>query len=102
MSEEAAGNLPQEYLLYQNYPNPFNASTQIRYQLPQPGDVSLVVYDITGRRIRTLLNDSRPAGSHSVLWDGKDQDGRPVGSGAYVYRLQAGDFVAIRKSLLLK
>jgi hypothetical protein len=89
--------LPLSAELYQNYPNPFNPSTLIRYQLPEAGSVSIKLFDLTGREIATLVNDSKPAGSHEVRVDaGK------LASGVYLYRLEAGAFVETRKMTLLR
>ncbi len=102
-SVEATPPLPTEFSLGQNYPNPFNAFTRIQYGLPGPSRVSLVVFNVLGQKVRTLLERrSQEAGFHSVDWDGRDDSGREVGSGLYVYRLQAGDFVQAKKMTLLR
>ncbi len=88
---------PQDFSLAQNYPNPFNPTTEIRYSIPQSGDVSLVIYSITGQEIARLVDDNQAGGDYSVAWDASS-----VSSGIYFYRLQAGDFVQTRKMLLLK
>jgi len=79
---------PARFELSQNAPNPFNPSTTIRYGVPHDGDVSLVIYDATGRFVRELVNRSIPVGFHMVIWDGRDNAGREMGSGVYLYRLQ--------------
>jgi hypothetical protein len=89
--------LPTEYLLAQNYPNPFNPSTQIHYELPNDGQVKLVVYDVLGREVTTLVNDVKAAGKYDASFSTK-----VVGSGVYFYRLQAGGFVNTKKMILLK
>lgn len=85
-----------------NEPNPFNPRTTIRFSLAAPGAVDLWVYDLRGRRVRTLLDESRPAGVQQVVWDGRDDAGVPLASGMYFYRLVANDFEQSRKMLLLK
>ncbi len=94
--------LPDRYGLNQNMPNPFNPSTAIRYQLPQAGPVRLSVYNLLGQEVRELVNESKEAGSFTATWDGTDALGRRVASGIYLYRIQAGDFSASRRMLLLK
>ncbi|HOD67350.1 MAG TPA: VWA domain-containing protein [candidate division Zixibacteria bacterium] len=94
--------LPSAYVLRQNYPNPFNPQTVISFDLPLPGRVALTVYNILGRETAVLADQRYPAGTHAVIWDGLDKDGRPVGSGVYLYRLEAGGAVLSRKMLLLR
>ncbi len=77
------------YALYQNYPNPFNPVTHIRYQLPEAGYVKVVVYDMLGRELKTLVDDFREAGYYAVIWDGRNQFGKTASSGVYLYRLTA-------------
>ncbi|KPJ58288.1 MAG: hypothetical protein AMJ46_14410 [Latescibacteria bacterium DG_63] len=108
-SEEAYGpievyveRVPNAYTLHQNYPNPFNPLCTIRYETPQAGRVSLRVFDATGCLVRTLVDVHREPGSYSELWDGRAEDGRELPSGVYFYRLEAGDFVAMRKMVLLR
>jgi len=95
-------DLPRVAALAQNSPNPFNPTTSIQMALPAAGPVDLVVYGLDGRVVRTLVSEALPAGFHTVAWDGRDDGGLPVASGAYIYRLRAGDFVSSRKMLLLK
>ncbi len=99
---EAESIVPEEFALAQNFPNPFNASTTITLQLALPSQVELSIYSISGQRVRTLINDSLPAGHHRLQWDGHNERGEPVASGAYLYQLSAGDFVATRQLMLLK
>ncbi len=94
---DALGEVPASFALSQNYPNPFNPSTTISYQLPVVSDVKLVVYDVLGREVATLVNGVEEPGSKSVVWNATG-----VASGVYFYRLWAGDFVQTRKLLLLK
>ena len=90
------------YRLEPNVPNPFNPSTTIRYQVAQAGRATLRVYDVSGSLVRTLVDRVHPAGAFDARWDGRDGQGRPVASGVYFYRLQAGDFVQTRRMVLLK
>jgi hypothetical protein len=96
--------LPKAYSLAQNSPNPFNPSTTISYSVPEGNTdhVSLSVYDLRGRLIRTLVDQVREAGNYSVFWDGTDRFGRQVSSGVYFYRIRAGEFTQSRKMVLLK
>jgi len=94
---------PREFALYPNVPNPFNPTTTIRYDVP-PGatSVQLVVYDVVGRRIRTLVDGVEPPGARAVTWEGRDDAGRFVASGVYFYRLRAGSTTLTRRMVLLK
>lgn len=94
---------PQTYHLGANFPNPFNPSTSIDYALPQAGSVELSVYDVLGRRVRVLTQDSRhAAGFYTATWDGLDHMGRSVASGVYFYRLKTPQFTRTQKMTLLK
>jgi len=93
--------VPTEYALHQNHPNPFNTETVIKYQLPKPGKVSLKIYNSIGQQIRTLVEEIKQAGEYEIHWDGIDENGSKVSSGIYIYRLQAGEFVSIKKMLFL-
>jgi hypothetical protein len=101
VDEQTADN-PVDYNLFQNYPNPFNPSTTIRYSIVEPGNVSIKIYDILGREIKTLVNDVRNAGTYSSTWNGDNDFGNKVSSGIYLYRMEAGSFVDTRKMILLK
>ena len=90
------------FQLEQNYPNPFNPSTTISYSVERTGEITLKIYDLLGRYVRTLVNDSRKTGEYSVVWDGKDDLGGQVASGHYFYRLTTGEFQSTRRMLLLK
>ncbi|UCC45582.1 MAG: T9SS type A sorting domain-containing protein, partial [Candidatus Zixiibacteriota bacterium] len=92
-----SSGLPSEHSLSQNRPNPFNPSTEISFSLPAAADVTLKVYNITGRLVTTLVDGRLEAGRHTVTWDGSD-----AASGVYFYRFQAAEFVASRKMILLK
>ena len=95
-------SLPDQYGLNRNMPNPFNPSTVIGYQLPEAGQVRLAIYNLLGQEVRVLVNERREAGSFTAAWDGTDALGRRVGSGVYLYRIQAGSFSATKRMLLLK
>jgi hypothetical protein len=90
-------NGPGLYLLYQNYPNPFNPATSIFYSLPDPGWVSLKVYDINGRIVETLVSEKQKAGLHEVIFNGSELAG-----GVYIYQLESNEFVDSRKLVLVK
>lgn len=93
---------PESFALHQNYPNPFNPSTTISYELPVDSEVSLVVYDILGHEVATLISKNQEAGYRSVNWRGLDNFGQRVSAGMYLYVIRAGDFSEPRKMLLLK
>ncbi|MDP3582955.1 MAG: FlgD immunoglobulin-like domain containing protein, partial [Ignavibacteria bacterium] len=94
--------LPTQFELSQNYPNPFNPTTVISYQLPANSFVTLKVYDMLGREVKTLVSQETAAGKYSVDWNGDDSYGNKVATGAYVYRIIAGDFISVKKMLLIK
>jgi hypothetical protein len=93
---------PRGYSLGQNYPNPFNPGTRIEFLLPEESTVDLTVYDILGRKVRTLVQGNYPASTgipYHVMWDATDQSGRHVASGVYIYRLSARGTSGIATSL---
>jgi lysophospholipase L1-like esterase len=94
--------IPRRTALYQNYPNPFNPMTKIRFDLGGYAHVQLSIYDIAGRRVRTLVNRHMPAGIYTEIWDGRDAKGETIASGVYFYRLKAGKKVFTRKAVFLK
>ncbi len=102
VSEPAGTPLPQAFELPQNYPNPFNPETTVRYQLDQAATVELAIFDVSGRRVRTLVHSRQKAGQHSVTWDGRDAHGRAVASGIYLYRLLAGRQVQTRRMVVVR
>lgn len=95
-------NTAEGYQLSQNYPNPFNPTTTISWKLAVGSHVELAIYDLLGQRIRTLVDGNKPAGAHQAQWDGRDDRGRAVSSGVYVYQIEAGGFVQSRKMLLVR
>jgi len=100
--DEPAATAPETYRLYQNYPNPFNPSTSISYQLADQVPVKLVIYDALGQEVRTLVHQHQAAGSYTVVWDGRDNSGHPVASGAYLYKLTADGFSQTRQMIFVK
>ncbi len=98
----ASQTLPRQIALGHNFPNPFNPSTSISFSLPRDQQVKLAVYSLDGRLLRTLLNETRTAGVHEVVWDGLDDRGRQVASGVYFCRLESGTFTAMEKMVLMK
>ena len=87
----------------QNYPNPFNSGTVIRFALSERRDIELSVFNLAGQQVATLVDGVRAAGVYALHWDGRDDDGRPLASGVYLYRLRAGEQqVETRKLLLLR
>lgn len=102
VGSEEDGDTPGRYVLDQNYPNPFNAGTRIRYILPSDGAAELSVYALDGRRVRTLTRGYRGAGSYEMAWDGRNEMGEEAASGAYLYRLRAGQISLVRRMVLMR
>jgi len=94
--------LPEQSRLHQNYPNPFNSATVIRFALPATVDMKLAIFNLAGQPIATLADGTRAAGTYILHWDGRDDDGRVLASGVYLYRLQTGQQVETRKLLLIR
>ena len=90
------------YNLSQNYPNPFNPETNIQFDLPRNEQVNLVIYNTRGQQVRTLANETYEAGSHTVTWDGRDDAGNQVASGAYFYRFTTNNHLEVKKMSLLR
>jgi hypothetical protein len=95
-------NAPEATYLAQNFPNPFNPVTKIVFGLDRPASISLRVYDVAGRLVRSIAEGERAAAHYSEAWDGRDASGRTVASGLYFYRLDAGTFTQTRKMILLR
>ena len=95
-------NVPRRTALHQNAPNPFNPMTTIRFDLARKGPLRLHVYDVAGRLVRTLIDDTMEPGMHQTVWNGQDDAGRQVSSGVYLYQLLAGEFRGTRKLVLLR
>lgn len=105
--EEDAAVIPTAFHLYQNYPNPFNPGTRFQYDLPKSTHVRLDIYNTLGQRIRTLVDEQKPAGTHKIIWDGQTDNGKAVAAGIYIYRLQANTssgriFVQSRKLVFVR
>lgn len=100
--DERASPIPEKFELRQNYPNPFNAGTDISYQLTESGKVMVTVYNLLGEPVRVLVNEEQAPGDHFIHWDAKDDLGRFVSSGVYLYQIHAGSFSDVRKAVFVK
>lgn len=94
--------IPQQFALHANYPNPFNPSTTIAFDIAEPVFVKLTIYNTLGQQVRNLYNDTKSAGRHHIVWDGKNNYGVQVPSGVYLYQIRAGSYNQSRKMLLVK
>jgi len=94
--------LPMVFALYQNYPNPFNPITKINYDLPEQSDVTITIYDMLGRQVKTLVNQTQDAGYKSIIWNATNNYGKPVSAGIYLYQIYAGNNMQTKKMVLLK
>ena len=99
---DRSAQIPVSYTLQQNYPNPFNPVTTLRYDLPDEGHVRIMIYDLMGREVRTLVDIYQKAGYRSVQWNATNDAGSPVSAGMYIYTMQAGEFRRAHKMVLLK
>ena len=102
LSAYLEGLIPDEFALHQNYPNPFNPVTTLRYDLPETDFVNITIYDMLGREVKTLINQTQDAGYRSVIWDATNDYGKPVSAGIYLYQIQAGEYISTKKMVLLK
>jgi hypothetical protein len=93
---------PVSFALEGNYPNPFRTQTTLQFDLPEPVDVTLSVYDVMGRRVATLVQERLPSGSHDITWQGRGQNGQALASGVYFMRLTAGDRTATRRLTIVR
>ncbi|MBC8376836.1 MAG: T9SS type A sorting domain-containing protein [FCB group bacterium] len=93
---------PKQFKLAQNYPNPFNPSTILAYEVAKASEIILAIYSINGQLVQTLVSETKAAGSYEVMWQGRDRSGKPVSTGLYMARFQAGDFSSVVKMLYLK
>ncbi len=100
--QEHTTSLPRSFNLHQNYPNPFNSGTEIRFSLPEGENVELTLYNLAGQRVAELASGRRDAGTYTVYWDGRGDDGGVLASGVYLYRLEAGARADTRRLLLLR
>jgi len=93
---------PTTFALSQNYPNPFNPETEIHFQIPKDSQVKLVIYNLLGQKIRTLVDEQKQTGNHTIKWHGRDDFGSSVASGVYLYALEAGEFFEVKKMVLMQ
>ena len=102
ITEPQTEQIPSMFLLEQNYPNPFNSQTTIQYQINEPGKVSLKIFDILGKRVRTLVDVEKSPGYYSITWDSRNDDGSDVTSGIYIYELNIKNFCQRKKLIFVK
>ena len=95
-------NLPDDYVFSNVFPNPFNPITTLRYDLPENGHVNIIIYDMLGRQVKTLMDQTQDAGYRSVIWNATNDYGKPVSAGIYLYQIQAGEYISTKKMVLLK
>ncbi len=100
--QDDVSSLPYQFMLHQNHPNPFNPTTTINYYLPRISDVTLTIYDISGRAITSLTDTHQPEGAYSIQWNGTDHSGNSVSAGVYLCRLQAGEYSKTIKMVHLR
>lgn len=100
--ETDAGSVPVSFVLHQNFPNPFNPETTIKYEISRQTHVVLKVMNLLGQEVRTLIDEEQSPGLYEVRWDGKDNHGQRVASGAYLYRMESKDFVQVRKMVFIQ
>ena len=106
VKDQATASIPHAYFLDQNAPNPFNPNTVIRVDIPESIQgqdlINLSVYNLTGQKIKSLVDTRLPAGSHFISWNGTNENGQKVPSGIYVYILDCGGFYAAKKMMLVR
>lgn len=102
VGDDLPNELPNSFTLEQNYPNPFNPSTYIEFSLPTAGHTTIEVFNVLGRRVRTILDQEMPAGYHRVIFDGRTSSGEELSTGVYFYRLKTDEHVASKKMILMK
>ena len=90
------------FTLLQNFPNPFNPSTTITFTIPEPGNVEVRIFNITGQLVKTLESTFRTSGTHVLVWDGRNDGGQAVASGAYLYQVDFDNSMLTQKMLLVK
>jgi hypothetical protein len=93
---------PERYILHQNYPNPFNLETTIQYEVSEFGPVEIVIFNVLGKRVKTLASGNHPPGIYETHWNGTDSNGSPVPGGMYLCRMRARGFILHKKVLLMK
>jgi len=94
--------IPVATTLDKNFPNPFNPETTIRFATKNAGNVRINIYNLKGQLVRSLLNETKEAGYHHVVWNGKDNNGQTVSSGIYLYRMDTNGYSATQKMMLMK
>ena len=94
--------VPLVFAVYGNFPNPFNPSTTIKFSIPDHGKVKLSIYNLNGQKVKELVNGELLSGMHSLIWHGRDDHNRTLGSGIYFYKLQYGGKSIVRKMALMK
>jgi hypothetical protein len=94
--------LPEVFALHNNYPNPFNPVTNISYDIPEVAQVTLDIYNVSGQKVRTLAQGQHEPGRYRIQWNATNDYGNPLSSGMYIYRIRAGDFVSVKKLILMK
>ena len=101
-TNDHADDVPIQYSLKQNYPNPFNPSTKIDFTIAKESLVNITIFDISGNKIKNLINTYYSPSHRSIQWNAKNNQGEPVSAGVYLYRIQAGNFVDTKKMIFLK
>lgn len=99
---ETVSSAPAVFALNGNYPNPFNLSTTIEFSLPESSRTTLDIYNIMGQKVRGLVSEQMALGSHSIVWDGRDDSGKTVSSGSYIAQLSAGKHTATGRMMMVK
>jgi flagellar hook assembly protein FlgD len=102
VEQQDATGLAERPVLEQNFANPFNSGTVIHFALPQSETINLSVYNLAGQKVASLVSGTQPAGPGDAHWDGRDDEGRALASGVYLYRLQVGSVVETRKLALVR
>jgi len=102
ISDDVANVVPKQYMISQNYPNPFNPITNIQFALPKKSEVRIVIYNMLGQKVKTLVDGFLSPGKYEITWDGRDESGRAVASGVYIYKFETPEYVASKKMVLLK
>ena len=95
-------SIPDKFQLHHNYPNPFNPITNISYELSEPSRVTITIYDLKGREVKTIVNEWKQSGYYSTVWNSTDNRNNPVSSGIYFYRMKTNTFHKTLKMLLIK
>jgi hypothetical protein len=100
--DETSTVIPERFNLSQNYPNPFNPTTMIQYDLPEATQVTITIFDLMGRTVKTLVNEFKDVGYHTITWDARDDEGKRMSGGVYLYSIKAGSYHKTQKMVLLK